>query len=281
MPTDASATAPDAGLVARRPRVVLSTEYGEKADVAVEVLRMHAPAGSGFGMHRHPEDQLVLVEQGACNLRVGDASWSVPAGSACWIPGDADHDLIATTDSQLVCVWLWQPDRAVGFAAAALRRPGILAAPPVLAGLTRMLARPDLREEVGDRAADVLFDVVVAAGREAPALQVPRHEAARDIARELLADPADRRSLADWARSAYCAERTIQRAFRAETGLGFHAWRTIARLDSARCLVADGMPVLEVSERVGFASVSGFISAYRRHFGVTPGHHAVMASQAG
>jgi AraC-like DNA-binding protein len=72
--------------------------------------------------------------------------------------------------------------------------------------------------------------------------------------------------------------RTLQRLFPRETGLSLEAWRRKARLIHAVERLAAGEGVTETSLACGYASVGGFITAFSRHFGVTPGAWAAGAA---
>lgn len=61
-------------------------------------------------------------------------------------------------------------------------------------------------------------------------LAMPRHSAARKVVSHLLAHPHGTLHLADYARKFAVSERTLRRAFLAETGLNFRQWRQQARL---------------------------------------------------
>lgn len=85
----------------------------------------------------------------------------------------------------------------------------------------------------------------------------------------LVADPADPRSLADWALQLHVSGISIRRAFDTELGLSFSDWRTRARVNAAIVLLHDGEPVSATARAVGM-SHNGLIAAFRRHLGVTP-----------
>ena len=101
-----------------------------------------------------------------------------------------------------------------------------------------------------------------------PALQDDR--LAR-IGRALTVDPSDGRSLEAWARVAGAGTRTLARLFVQDTGMTFGTWRTHLRVARAAELLADGLPVAVVAGRVGYASPSAFVAAFRATTGRTPG----------
>ncbi|MFE0762731.1 helix-turn-helix domain-containing protein [Streptomyces smyrnaeus] len=99
----------------------------------------------------------------------------------------------------------------------------------------------------------------------------PTDPRARTVAEALLADLTDFRPLADWSRSAGAGARTPARLFVAETGHGFGRWRERLRVQEAMPLPTQGRSVESVTHRVGHASSSAFIAAFRRTVGLSPG----------
>ena len=100
---------------------------------------------------------------------------------------------------------------------------------------------------------------------------LPGDPRALAVAEGLLADPTDARTLGQWGDQVGASARTLARAFRHDTGLGFGRWRTEVRLHAALPLLANGTPVARVSRLVGYESVSAFVAAFRAETGVTPG----------
>jgi transcriptional regulator GlxA family with amidase domain len=123
----------------------------------------------------------------------------------------------------------------------------------------------------GVRLRGVLLDQLSSAERLAEHLPAPTSPLLRAVCEGMAADPADARTLADWAREVVAGERTLSRLFRAELGLTFPQWRTRLRLHHALVLLSDGLPVTTVAHRCGWASASAFIDVFRRTFGYTPG----------
>ncbi len=146
-----------------------------------------------------------------------------------------------------------------------------------------MAIRPLLREAVGllartggahgerrARLEAVFLDEVADLQPEARLVVLPGDGPARQVADGLLADPAENRSLDDLGRAVGASSRTLQRRFRAETGLTFQQWRRRARVQSSMGHLADGRSVTTVAHRCGFSSASAFIAAFRAETGTTP-----------
>ena len=69
----------------------------------------------------------------------------------------------------------------------------------------------------------------------------------------------------------------LVRRFRAEVGMPPHAYQLAIRLDRARVLVAEGVPLVEVASRCGFTDQSHLTRHFRRATGVAPGAYARSA----
>ncbi|HEX8952871.1 MAG TPA: AraC family transcriptional regulator [Polyangia bacterium] len=69
----------------------------------------------------------------------------------------------------------------------------------------------------------------------------------------------------------------LVRRFRAEVGMPPHAYQLAMRLDRARVLIAEGVPLIEVASRCGFTDQSHMTRHFRRATGVAPGAYARSA----
>jgi AraC-like DNA-binding protein len=103
------------------------------------------------------------------------------------------------------------------------------------------------------------------------ALPLPADPRAAGVAQQVLAAPADDSDLDRLGRLHGAGRRTLERIFRAETGLSFGMWRQQARLLHSVSALAEGKPVTEASLDAGYASLSAYIAAFKRTFGCTPG----------
>jgi AraC-like DNA-binding protein len=104
-------------------------------------------------------------------------------------------------------------------------------------------------------------------------VRFPVRAPARTVALELLREPAERSSLAQWGRRVGAGERTLARSFLAETGLPFGRWRILMRLQAALSMLAAGDKVSAAAARVGYDTASAFVATFRRETGVTPAEY--------
>ncbi|OLM19020.1 Transcriptional regulator, AraC family [Pseudonocardia sp. Ae707_Ps1] len=237
---------------------------------AVLVSRIPLDRGHVFGEHAHPAHQLAWAGRGVLRVTLGATGWVLTPGRALWIPAGAAHTTAATEASAMRGVYLW-PDRCP----AAWDAPAVLAVDPLLAALIDHLADLGLDDGERHRAEMVLFDRLGPArdaGGPGTAVRLvwPRDPRARRVADALAADPADPRDLAAWGRLTGAGERTLSRIFLAETGVGPGRWRTLLRVRTALELLGSGLPVGTVARRVGYATPSAFVAAFRRATGTTP-----------
>jgi AraC-like DNA-binding protein len=149
----------------------------------------------------------------------------------------------------------------------------VLSVSPLVRELMLCLGDPDTETVVSQAGITMLFTLLQPLAEPGLQLQLPTDERALTLARALLERPTDHDTLEGWADRLATSASTLRRAFLAETGLTFTEWRTQARLFAALPLLAPRMSIERVALQVGYASTSGFVEAFRRHFGHTPGAH--------
>ncbi len=241
-------------------------QVGEAGSAAVLVATFAMPPDSRYTRHSHDDHQLAWAADGVLTVVTDAGTWVLPSTRALWIPAGAEHETIADGRTTMTSLYL-NPDRcAIGWS-----RPQPVAVDPLMAQLINYLAAVTLTSDGRARAEAVLFDLlepVATATIDAP---IPQDARARDVARALRENPADPRSLDDWGHAVGASARTLARAFRADTGLGFHRWRTLTRLQAALHELAAGTPVTNVARHVGYQTTSAFVAAFRRETGLTPG----------
>jgi AraC-like DNA-binding protein len=121
------------------------------------------------------------------------------------------------------------------------------------------------------RLAAVLIDQI----DEQPALPlfIPslRSPLAQRVAAAMQADPADPPRIRELAFSLGVSGRTLERAFVADAAMAIGEWRQRTRISHAVRLLAAGGVVKDVALEVGYETASGFVAAFRKHVGATPG----------
>ena len=76
--------------------------------------------------------------------------------------------------------------------------------------------------------------------------------------------------LTEMLRQAGASRRTLERIFRAETGMSLGQWRRRQKLLRALKLVAAGESVKTIAMELGYNGASAFVAMFRRELGQTP-----------
>lgn len=235
----------------------------------VRGLAVGYPPGFRIDEHGHDWDQLVYARDGVLDVRAGGGAWVVPPHRALWVPAETPHALRCVGAVALRTVYL--PPRV---ARELPRSCCVLDVTPLLRELvTHVVAVAPLWAETAAhrRLAAVLVDQLTATPIEELALPWPSDARAVAVADRLHEAPGDPASVEELALAAGTSPRTIERLFRAETGLPLGRWRQQARALAAVRLLEEGRSVTEVALDVGYESTSAFIAMFKRQFGTTPG----------
>jgi AraC-like DNA-binding protein/quercetin dioxygenase-like cupin family protein len=221
--------------------------------------------GTRFDWHTHDVHQLNWAEDGVLTIATAEGTWVLPPTRALWIPAGTEHTTGSTRSTTMRSLLIsrdlvdWQV-------------PTVIRVGPLLGPLLSYLAS-ELDREPRARAEAVLQDLLEPVAVTPIQLPSPVDDRAAEVARALRQDPADGRTLAEWGRRVGASERTLARLFGAETGMGFDEWRTRLRLTEAIRLLADGVSVTAAGHRVGYATPSAFVAAFRRVTGISPGRY--------
>ncbi|MFK3797886.1 MULTISPECIES: helix-turn-helix transcriptional regulator [unclassified Pseudomonas] len=225
-------------------------------------------------LHRYREGQLWAVRQGVITAELDTGSWVVPARRIGWIPPGVAH-AARVHDTATGCMVYLRPDLCPLFPTT----PTVFDMTPLSGALLERIAQwPDHSGELSppqNRQLDVLFDELKISPAHPLFLPMPSSPHLVGMTLTIVADPANKTSLDDWARRVGMSRRGLTRHFRAETGMSLVQWRIVARMKRALELLAQGDSVNRVAQRLGYDSVSTFIGAFSAQFGMTPGTYAL------
>jgi AraC-like DNA-binding protein len=207
--------------------------------------------------------QLAWAARGVITITAPGGVWVLPATRALWIPAGVPHSLEGGP-AVARAVYVNRSPRG-------WLTPTVVAVSPLLRELAAHLQRESLADDARRRAETVLLDVLEPVTVATIDVPMPADPRAAEVARAVVAHPADPRDLAAWGREVGASGRTLARLFVTGTGMSFGRWRTNARLRTALFLLADRTPVAVVARRVGYSTPSAFIAAFRQALGVPPG----------
>jgi len=220
-----------------------------------------------LGTHSHPRGQLSGLRHGLLTIGTDAGAWIVPADHAVWLPPHHRH-------------YGWTHGAVEGWSCYVSEAAcATLPASPCTIRTSGLLREAVLRASNWQgndlapkqwRLAQVILDELRAAPVEPFGSPMPRDPRLVLIARALLDDPSDGRTIQEWAQWAGIPERTLSRRFVIETGFTYTAWRQRACLMRALEMLAEGRAVTTVALDLGYDSVSAFIAFFKRALGVTP-----------
>jgi AraC-like DNA-binding protein len=226
---------------------------------------------------RAPDDAISFVEAGSFEVRVGGGLYRLAPGDLFvterGMEFSCTHDCEAPTDR---CLTVSFDSEAV----EDLRRADVPALRPPLARQSR--TQHYIRHRLGtcgpgqeirlELLAGALFESLASNGaasrRPGPVTPLMRRV---DRAIDLIETDYERPlTLGDLARAAGLSTFHFARVFRTLVGLPPHRYLTAVRLRHAARLLRDGAGVSYTCYEVGFASLSHFVTAFRRRFGIVP-----------
>lgn len=213
---------------------------------------------------------LLWQARGSSSLTIGGERQHLAAGYALWIPPRTTHALEVAEDSVVLPVLVRRPPThgvlldPSWIAVDVTLRTMILA----LLQTQNSIIRPGV--DLEHRLVGMLRERIVAS----TALSIPAAAPARAVAEQLRDDPADERSIEEWAAEQHVSARTLQRAFATETGLTLQQWRARRRMEVAAALLRQGHPLCSIAARAGYRSDSAFRRAFKEQFGVAPSSYA-------
>lgn len=222
--------------------------------------------GIALHQHEHADHMLGWSATATVSIRTGDRDWLVPPTHALWVPAGTPH---ATE--------VLRPGHGFAILLHATRCPitwteptGVLITPLIRELIIHLDRRQD---ETGTRvhAESLLLALLKPVPSTTFHVPLPEDLRTRTIADALLANPADSRDLAVWAKDTNTSIRTITRLFTQETGMTFAQWRAHVRIRAALIHLARGTSVGATARAVGYRKPGAFSEAFRRITGRHPG----------
>ncbi|MWV50718.1 helix-turn-helix domain-containing protein [Rathayibacter sp. VKM Ac-2803] len=213
----------------------------------------------------HDEHELIYSESGVLTVEVEGRLWATPHGLGIWIPAGTTHHVTAEPGTSFSVTYL-SADRVVvpwsgttGIGISAVVREMLLANKTTI-----------LDDGVRLRLQRLIVDLLNPVRSAALDVRMPTHPALRAVAEQIVANPADSGTTADWGRVIGVSGRTVNRGFERETGASLTQWRILVRMRRALVDIAAGRSVISVARDVGYTNSSTFIQLFRQATGLTP-----------
>jgi AraC-like DNA-binding protein len=235
---------------------------------------------SGFVIepHAHPWHQLLYACTGAMTVSAAESSWMIPPGKAVVIPARCRHSIRMWGDVAMRSIYVPETVASKALTATGCR---VISVTPLLREIILRiveLAGLDSRETSDAHLMAILLDEIDRPPVEPLTLLLPRDARAVRVAEHVLAEPSEDETLHVLSRRYGASQRTLERLFRAETGMSFGLWRQKVRLLQSIRVLASGGSVTDAALESGYGSVSAYIVAFRQTFGCTPGAMLIEAA---
>lgn len=228
--------------------------------------------------HRHRKAQLIYTVRGMIRCEVENGLWLVPPQCALWMPSNVSHNARATSQSECYCLFVEQ-DAIPGLP----QNCCTLTVSPLLRELLLQASQFDIlypEEGPEGRIAQVLLDQLAAAPLENLHLPVSNDARIRQLTEQLLANPADKSTLGQWAQRIGMSERSLSRTLQQQMGMSFGHWRRQLHVMLALQRLTQGESVQTVALDLGYESASGFVTMFRKAVGKPPARYLAEKAAA-
>jgi AraC-like DNA-binding protein/mannose-6-phosphate isomerase-like protein (cupin superfamily) len=225
------------------------------------------------GWHSHDFHQVEYAFEGIAEVQTETARFLLPPQQAVWIPAGVEHCSTLTRVKTVSVFFDPSMDLPAG------DRVRILAAAPVIREMMLYARRWPISRESSDNMADAFFAALAYLVGEwldhetplcLPTASDPLVAAAMDYAGDHLAHA----TMGDLCRKVGASERSVRRAFVADTGMSWRQYLQESRLLKAMALLAESdLSLLDISLAVGFDSASAFTRSFRRFAGEPPSEY--------
>ncbi|ALU88773.1 AraC family transcription regulator protein [Herbaspirillum rubrisubalbicans M1] len=229
------------------------------------------PSGSLQPWHSHRRAQLLFGLGGLMQVVTQDGAWVVPPQHAVWIPSGREHQsrmlLPVTTCSAFV-----EPDHAPRDALTCQ----VLEVRPLLRELLIEATRIDPRYAPHSCEENLMRLLLQEIGRarEIPVhVPLPQDDKLGALCRDFMREPSIHARPGQWAQRLYMSERSFNRRFLAQTGMGFQQWRLRACVVNAISRLALGHSVTVIAYDLGYERPAAFSTMFRKMTGYAPSSH--------
>lgn len=267
----------DAGPMTRQDRMRREAMIRETGRDVVALMWKYS-SGYLLDWHQHERIQLLYPSTGVITVRTEKSAWIATPDKALLIPAGCNHEVKMSGVVEMRSLFLNDCVVAENIADCCL-----VDISPMLRELLRHVV--NLPKEYDPEGADgrlmqVILDQISLTPSVVINLPQPANEKIRWIERHLLDNPADARSLEDWAKELGTSSRTLSRRFREDITMSFRDWRLRIRLLAAIKSLALGNSVSKTAHDVGFCSESSFIKRFKKATGQTPGRYFQKAQHS-
>ena len=86
---------------------------GHNYNAAVSVIVVDAPSGGGPKLHKHPYEEVFVIQEGSATFTAGEETLEANAGQVVIVPGGVPHKFVNTGEGRLRQVDIHASDRFI------------------------------------------------------------------------------------------------------------------------------------------------------------------------
>jgi len=86
---------------------------GHNHNAAVSIIVVDAPPGGGPRLHKHPYEEIFVIQEGIATFTVGDQTIEAHGGQVLVVPGGIPHKFVNTGENPLRQVDIHASDRFI------------------------------------------------------------------------------------------------------------------------------------------------------------------------
>lgn len=255
----------------RRPDA--TTEQETETEMGAHLAALVAgeqPTPPPIPPHRGPDrvndwHALLWVYRGQANIRIGPRDQHLEQGEAIWVPAGVSYRVAIAAESILLPL-----GNRYGRSRIGIHDLRVFSFPPHAESVllhTTFAEYTLLRPENPLPVTDELFHEQFIHAAPGDSEQTG---AVGMVATALRRDPADSRSLTDWARTFGMSPIALGKEFTRQCGTSYPHWRAQLRMHMARELLHLGERPGGIARRLGYASPAGFTKVFTTTHGMPP-----------
>jgi AraC-like DNA-binding protein len=218
-------------------------------------------------------DQLIYASRGVLTVSTELGTWVVPPHRAVWLPANVRSTLSVSRHTALRMIYVRRRRNKAGFDRGSC---AVVSVSPLLRELIirtnqiGALASTDPRHR---RIAGLIDDELQTLDTIPLQLPYPQSKLAQSFASSLTLEGDLAFDVPHALNKSGASRRTIERLFRAETGMSLGQWVRRRKLLVGLEALLQGDTTGAVAFRLGYNGPSAFIAMFRRELGETPGNY--------
>jgi AraC-like DNA-binding protein len=238
----------------------------------ISAMATDYPAGYVGSVHSHPRAQLLYATSGCMKITFDTGYWIIPPQRAVWLPPGYPHRTGTIGPVQMRTLYI-REDACSSDAPNVPRMVGVSALLREL--ILRATHMPVEYDEQGQdaRIIGALLGEIDWTALHPISLPTLRDARLQKMEEMFIRTPNDRGTLDQWAERLEISPRTLTRLLQREVQLSFQVWRDQIRTFTALPLIAEGRPLTEVADAVGYGTAWSFTAMFKRVTGKVPSRY--------